>query len=93
MNYAPKNLNDLVTAGTHKPSIVGGDSVMNEVGIPMSHAYTVLDVFEVNLTNMFNIKTGTARLIKIRNGNRKGEYSGPWRVGNKSWNRVSKAQR
>ena len=87
MNYAPKELNDLVTAGTFKP-IRGGDTFMNEVGIPMSHAYTVLDVFKVTLTN-FYMKTGKARLIKIRNGNRRGEYSGPWSVGNKSWNRVS----
>ena len=82
MNYAPKELNDLVTAGTFKP-IRGGDTFMNEVGIPMSHAYTVLDVFEVTLTN-FYMKTGKARLIKIRNGNRRGEYSGPWSVGNKA---------
>jgi hypothetical protein len=34
---------------------------MNNIGIPMSHAYTVLDVFEVTFTkSLFNRKRVTA---------------------------------
>ena len=67
---------------------------MNSIGIPYEHAYTVLDVFEVTFKKgLVRRKTVTAVLVKVRNGNRKGEYSGPWRVEDKNWSRLTIAER
>jgi hypothetical protein len=83
--HAPKNVNDLVISGTY-PSTNGRE--FNEIGIDYEHAFTVLDVFEVTYRARLLNKV-TARIIKVRNGNRLGPYIGPWSVGDRNWHKLS----
>jgi len=83
--YAPKDVNDLVISGTY-PSRNGRE--FNEIGIDYEHAFTVLDVFEVTYRT-FLLNKVTARIIKVRNGNRLGLYTGPWSVGDRNWRYLS----
>jgi len=58
----------------------GDDSVKNSCGIAESHAYSVLAVFEMNVSGT------NVPMIMIRNPWGSGTYTGPYNPSSQSWN-------
>jgi hypothetical protein len=66
----------------------GNDQEQNDLGLAMSHAFTVLGVNTIT-----DSATGEeVRLVRIRNPWGSEQYSGPWSDGDDSWTAENKAQ-
>ena len=57
----------------------------NENGLVSSHAYTMLQILELDIEEQFPVQ-----LVKIRNPHGKGgkEWTGPWMDGDRRWDYV-----
>jgi len=64
--------------GAGSPSHEQGDKATSEDGIVFGHAYSVIDIKDID----------NNRLIKLRNphGNRSAEWKGDWSDGSLLWN-------